>query len=149
MDKYFGNIDLLQNTLLPYFCNDESLKLINKLFSKLNYKKFSTYLQPHGIFEFYHYKTKRLIGKETYKNGELDGLSQCWYDNGQLCQQKYYKNGLENGLSQIWYNNGQLWSEYHTENNIISSVWIVWYCNGQLMKKINNIGRNIENFYLY
>jgi hypothetical protein len=38
---YFENIPLLQNTLVPYFCEPEPLKSINKVFFKLNYEKYS------------------------------------------------------------------------------------------------------------
>jgi hypothetical protein len=44
MDKYFGNAELLQNTLLSYFCNEEPLKLVNKKFYGLNYEKYNTHI---------------------------------------------------------------------------------------------------------
>jgi len=40
-NKYFENLPLLQSTLLAYFCDEESLKLVNKVFYKLNYEKYS------------------------------------------------------------------------------------------------------------
>jgi hypothetical protein len=65
MKKYFNNIVLLQNTLLPYFCNEEPLKLVNKQFYRLNYEKYNTHYQPHGILETYCPKTKILYDRET------------------------------------------------------------------------------------
>lgn len=57
MEIYFQNTELLQNTLLPYFCVEEPLKSINKLFSELNYEKYNTHLQPHGIIKTYYMQT--------------------------------------------------------------------------------------------
>jgi hypothetical protein len=65
MDKYFGSIQLLQNTLLPYFCDGEPLKSINKKFYKLNYEKYNTHLQPHGVIESYDKETKTIESRIT------------------------------------------------------------------------------------
>lgn len=76
MEKYFNNTQLLQNTLLPYFHHPYPLKLLNKKFNTLNYEKYNTNLQPHGILETYNPKTKLILERETYKNGILNGLSE-------------------------------------------------------------------------
>jgi hypothetical protein len=70
MDKYFNDIPLLQNTLLPYFCDQYPLVCINKKFKTLNYAKYNTLLQPHGIVEIYYNGTKIIEEKITYKNGK-------------------------------------------------------------------------------
>ena len=51
MHAYFNIIVLLQNTLLPYFCDEIPLISINKKFYNLNYEKYNIRLQPHGIVE--------------------------------------------------------------------------------------------------
>ena len=84
MNKYFENVILLQNTLLPYFCDEILLKTVNKVFSKLNYEKFLTHLQPHGIMESYYPETKIIDKRITYKNGFQDGLSEKYHINGKL-----------------------------------------------------------------
>ncbi len=67
MNQYFENIDLLQNTLLPYFKDEYPLKSLNKKFYKLNYEKYNTHLQPHGILEEYYNKNKTIKEKTNYK----------------------------------------------------------------------------------
>jgi len=73
-DQYFNSTDLLQNTLLPYFCDEESLKLVNKIFYGLNYEKYNTHLKPHGIVKTYYSDNKKTFDTKTYKNGKLNGL---------------------------------------------------------------------------
>jgi antitoxin component YwqK of YwqJK toxin-antitoxin module len=70
MEKYFNNSELLQNTLLLYFCDEKLLKLINKLFYKLNYEKYLIHTQPHGIVETY-YENSKIKERKTYKNGKI------------------------------------------------------------------------------
>jgi len=84
MEKYFKNSQLLQNTLLPYFCDEIPLKSTNKLFYRLNYEKYNTYIQPHGIIETYDIKTKMIRDQRTYKNGKLHGFQQCYNDDMQM-----------------------------------------------------------------
>jgi len=62
---YFENIPLLQNTLLLYFDTENPLNLINKQFRKLNYEKYLTHRQPHGIFKSY------------YNNGKIKEQFTC------------------------------------------------------------------------
>jgi hypothetical protein len=65
MEKYFGNVQLLQSTLLPYFCNEQPLKLVNKQFYRLNYEKYNTHYQPHGILEIYYLETQTIKSRQT------------------------------------------------------------------------------------
>jgi antitoxin component YwqK of YwqJK toxin-antitoxin module len=39
----------------------------------------------------------RLEYEENYKYGTKDGLSKCWYDNGNLQMTGNYENGQKNG----------------------------------------------------
>ena len=41
-------------------------------------------------------------------NGNIHGLYQVWYDNGQLDIKCNYNNYNLHGLYQVWYDNGQL-----------------------------------------
>jgi len=100
---YFTNVQLLQSTLLPYFCEEEPLNLINKQFNKLNYEKYNTRLQPHGIVKTYHDYTKALFENITYKNGKKNGLYQMFYTNGSLVVNGYYKDDEFDGLWEEWY----------------------------------------------
>ncbi len=94
MDIYFNNTQLLQNTLLSYFDIPLPLVSLNKRFSNLNYEKYNTHIQPHGIIESYHIKTKNIYQKIDYKpssgtrpkgvNGKLNGLFEEWYDDSKV-----------------------------------------------------------------
>jgi antitoxin component YwqK of YwqJK toxin-antitoxin module len=131
-NKYFEDTPLLQNTLLTYFNTAEPLKNINKKFQNLEYEKYNTYYQPHGIIETYYPETKTIQKRETYKNGKRDGLYEKWWENGQLFRRTFYKNGEENGLYQQWYDNGQLWIQGEFKNDKREGVWKEWFENGQL-----------------
>ena len=75
---YFNNTQLLQSTLLPYFDSPYPLIILNKQFSKLNYEKYNTPLQPHGILETYYIETKTIYTSKTYRNSVLNGISKIW-----------------------------------------------------------------------
>jgi len=107
-NSYFQNTHLLHNTLLPYFCNEIPLKLINKLFFRLNYERYNTHIQPHGIVETYYKDTKTSEKRITYKNGVFNGLYEEWYPNGQLEKRWHYKNGILDGLCEHWYRDERL-----------------------------------------
>jgi len=56
----------------------------------------------HGIQMDYYSKRRH------YKDGELNGLFEEWYNNGQLrIRQKIEYNGLD-GLSELWNEDGKL-----------------------------------------
>jgi len=137
MDRYFQNIQLLQNTLLPYFCNEEPLKLVNKQFYKLNYEKYNTHYQPHGILETYYPDTKTIKHRETYSNGKKDGLYEEWYKNSQLKEKSIYKDGELNGLSEEWYQNGKWCEISNWKNGRQDGLYEYWYPNGQLHLRYN------------
>jgi len=90
------------------FCDEESLKPINKLFLKLNYEKYNTHIQPHGLIETYYLKTKKVESRKTYKNGKLNGSHETWWPGGQLWEKTNYKSDKKSGLTEVWYPNGKL-----------------------------------------
>ena len=108
MENYFENIVLLENTLLPYFCDEKSLKFINKQFYQLNYKKYLKPSQYHGVIETYYIKTKTIKERCTFENGTLSGLYESWYENGQLEEKSSYVNNKLHGSYKLWYDNGEL-----------------------------------------
>ncbi len=138
---YFNNTQLLQNTLLPYFCNEYPLISINKQFSKLNYEKYNTHLQPHDIIETYYPKTQRIKKRETYKNGKCHGLQEIWYDirsdeiegSSNIHRTRHYcRNGLYHGLYEEWYASGQLKEKSWHKDGGDDGLYESWYENGKL-----------------
>ena len=101
-NNYFQNLPLLQNTLLSYFSTEEELKNISKQFTELNYEKYNTHIQPHGLIENY-YDNGNMRDRGNYKNGVLDGLYEEYNEDGKLGEIINYKNGLKNGLDLIYW----------------------------------------------
>ena len=60
-----------------------------------------------GVWESY-YGNGQLRWKENYKDGELDGVWESYYGNGQLRERENYKDGEKDGVSESYYENGQL-----------------------------------------
>jgi len=137
MDKYFGNSILLQNTLLPYFCDGTFLKPVNKLLNRLDYEKYNTHLQPHGLFETYYKNTKLIKEQKIYVNGKLSGLFEEWYQNGILKYRINYKNGERNGLSEEWYDDGKLMYKINFKDGNRDGLCEQWYDNGRLWLRKN------------
>jgi len=52
-----------------------------------------------GVWELFQKDGKTLLSKESYKNGELDGLYEIYYKNGKLSETFQYKLGLKDGPS--------------------------------------------------
>ncbi len=47
-----------------------------------------------------------------YKDGErADGISRCWYPNGNLKHEQTWKNGVQHGEETWWWENGQIRNE--------------------------------------
>jgi len=147
MDKYFNNSELLQNTLLHYFCDEILLKPINKKFSELNYEKYNTHIQPHGIFETY-YENAKIKVRKTFKNGKKNGLCEEWYDSGELWVKCWYKNNKLHGLYKKWHDSGQLWVKCNYKNGNLNGSCEQFYEDGKLKNKtiyINNVEDNNIN----
>jgi antitoxin component YwqK of YwqJK toxin-antitoxin module len=167
--QYFQNVPLLQNTLLTYFSTAEELKNINKQFQTLEYDKYITPSQPHGVKVNY-YPNSQLKERINYKNGKKDGLYERYYINGQLHYRINYKNGKLNGLYEVWYKNilreksnylnGELNGEYDAwwtngelsdrknyKNGKRDGISESWYDNGELWIKSNYIDGELDGLY--
>jgi len=147
VNKYFENLPLLQNTLLPYFSEEEPLKNLNKQFQNLNYEKYNT---PQ-IIETYHPESEILWYRETLKNGKQNGLFEQWYKNGVPKYKYNIKNDEYDGLYEQWYEDGLL----HLRDNYIDGkkdgIWEEYYPNGKLYEKSNykdgELNGLYENYY--
>jgi antitoxin component YwqK of YwqJK toxin-antitoxin module len=134
METYFNDTFLLQNTLLQYFCEPDSLKSVNMKFSKLNYEKYLTYIQPHGTKETYFLETKIIKRRINYKNGKKDGLYEEWYPDGKLETRYSYKNEKMDGLYEYWYMDGKLWIKCNYKNGEHKGLYQLWSMYGDLME---------------
>jgi antitoxin component YwqK of YwqJK toxin-antitoxin module len=146
-NQYFQNKDLLQNTLLNYFSTDEDLKNVSKQFQNLNYEKYNTHIQPHGIVETYFPNSDIHETYMTYVNGKLNGLYQSWYINGQLWEEVNYRNGKYNGLYEEWFDNGNLFIQSHYKNGERDGLYEEWNYDGDLVKKADYVDGKLNGSY--
>ena len=42
-------------------------------------------------------------GEDHFKDGELDGVSTTWDEDGNKLSEKHYKDGKEEGVATYWY----------------------------------------------
>ena len=49
-----------------------------------------------------------LFLRYDYKDGLQDGLSESFYENGQILLRSYYRKGVEHGLTESFHENGQM-----------------------------------------
>jgi len=138
---YFNNITLLENTLLLYFCEAKPLKLINKKFSSLNYEKYNTHLQPHGLIETYNKDTKIIVKKEHYKNGRREGLFEKWYSDDKLSERSNWKDGQMDGLYEEWYSSGILRYRINYKKD---GSYENWHSDGKLFERKNYINEKLD-----
>ena len=98
--------------------------------TKANYKNG----KKDGLSEIY-YENGQLKQKENYKDGALDGLSEIYYENGQLEHKANYKKGLLDGLSETYYENGQLSFKQNYKNDQYDGLVEAYNKNGQLLAR--------------
>jgi antitoxin component YwqK of YwqJK toxin-antitoxin module len=146
MNIYFNNFYLLQNTLLPYFNNPDPLNNLNKRFSQLNYEKYNTHLQPHGIVETYYPATKTIKDRKTYRNGKLN-IYQHWDINNGLSEKKTYENDKPHGPYELFYPYGKLWEKGYHKNNKRDGSFKIWLPNGKLYKSMNYKEGKLNGLY--
>ncbi len=156
MEIYFGNIQVLQNTLFPYFCNPYPLISLNKKLSTLNYEKYNTHLQPHGTTTTYYPETKIIESTKNYKNGKLHGLYENYNKNGKIIQRWNYLNNQLDGLYELWHDtqndeikrsNGQLKHRSNYKNDQLDGLYEIWYPNGQLEHRCNYVNDQLDGIY--
>ena len=80
----------------------------------------------------------QLEEKSTYDNdGNINGLHEKWYEDGQLSESSHFCHGLRQGLCQEWYDNGHKHIECKYYNGQRSGLFRMWYPNGQLELECN------------
>lgn len=76
---------------------------------------------------------------EALPKTKLEGLTQVWFQNGQLRFKGNYRNGMLEGLTNVWFQNGQLNSEQIYKNGI-KAFSRVWWESGIQCREISYIG---------
>jgi antitoxin component YwqK of YwqJK toxin-antitoxin module len=65
------------------------------------------------------------------RQGKVDGLSQGWYENGQLEVEEHFVAGVSEGLRTRWHANGQKRSEEQIERGVVVGHYVEWHENGR------------------
>jgi len=68
---------------------------------------------------------------KSYKEGQLHGQQQIYFNNGQMKADTKFKDGLASGAQSLWYENGQLWSEASWKDGKFNGTVMSWRENGQ------------------
>ncbi len=75
--------------------------------------------------------------KQTKADGKKDGLSEEWWDNGQLKSRITYKDGKKDGLYEEWGKDGKLRHRINYKDGKYNGLYEWWDKDGQLMSRIN------------
>ncbi|MFN3785056.1 MAG: toxin-antitoxin system YwqK family antitoxin [Spirosomataceae bacterium] len=84
------------------------------------------------LFEL-HPNAEDTLAVEGYLFGRLHGISQKWYPNGQLAEQRYYHHGEKQGKQIAFYENGQKMFSYTAEKDMYVGKMYEWASDGQLI----------------
>ena len=84
----------------------ESFHSTGKLQSRINYQPKSGGGKQHGLSEWY-YDSGQLKSKFNYKDGRVDGLAEIYFENGQLMTKLNHKDGRKDGLFESYDQDGK------------------------------------------
>ena len=90
--------------------------------------------QMDGVWEYY-YKNGQLWWKRSYLNGKEDGVLEEYHENGKPNVKGSYLNGERNGVWESYHDNGQLSGKGSYLNGEKIGVWEEYHENGQLWRK--------------
>jgi len=93
----------------------------------------------------------KLISDETYKKGELQGISTIYYpENGKVAKSIEYKDGLKNGELRKYFPEGGIMTEGTYLNDQLDSDFTLFFPNGkvQLKGQYKN-GRQVGNWIYF
>jgi antitoxin component YwqK of YwqJK toxin-antitoxin module len=99
----------------------------------------------NGIYKSF-YPNHKLELVMTIMNGQPNGLSTYYLENGNVSYMIPHLNGKQNGVSKKYYANGKLESEGKLVNNEAEGVWIRYYENGN-KESMEHFSHGIENGY--
>ncbi|KUG26949.1 hypothetical protein ASZ90_003199 [hydrocarbon metagenome] len=98
---------------------------------------FTTFLSAQtGVFKSYHMNCKK-SAEISYSNGIYDGISNWYYDNGNLQETKTFANGKLNGWCRSYYESGLLKEEKFVKEGYIDGIVKRYFANGALKEIIN------------
>jgi len=80
-----------------------------------------------------YYQNDSLAAEGFYKNGKKDSTWNyySYYDNIKKSTENY-KNGVKHGISQVYFNNGNIFDETNWVNGVKHGEWIQYFQSGEM-----------------
>ncbi len=93
----------------------------------------------------------KLISEETYKKGELNGLSKTFYpDSGNIAESIEYKNGIKQGELRKYFPEGSIMTKGTYENDMLEGDFTLYFPEGNIqLKGKYRKGRQIGNWQYF
>ena len=106
-----------------------------KLKSRIHFQPKSDGGKEHGLSEDY-YENGQLRYKRNVRNGKVDGPSEYYHENGQLESKVHWKDGIRDGLRESYHENGQLEEKGNYKDRKRDGLWESYHENGELKSKV-------------
>ena len=137
-----------QDGYWEYFEEDGSLlktEIWNnmKLVEIVNYKNGNL----HGSTEQY-YDNGQLHYKKTYKGGKQNGYQEWYFESGQLGFKKLYKDGKRDGNQESYFNNGLMQYKENYKDGKVEGHQETYQYNGQKICEGNIVDGKVEGKYV-
>ena len=118
-----------------------------KLRERTNFQPKSEGGKKHGLSEIY-YENGQLEDKLSYKDGKLHGPQNYYFQNGQLKNKSNFKDGKRNGVSESYYETGQLEGKSNFKEGEFDGPSESYYETGQLKYKSNFKEGEIDGLWI-
>lgn len=82
----------------------------------------------------------------TYKNGKLDGIyREFWEDNGQVRLEIHYKDSVRYGPLRVYYYNGKMYIDGNYYDDLPHGKWKIYKENGTLDRELEYIRGHLKD----
>lgn len=87
----------------------------------------------HKVGEWlFYYPNGKLMAKENYKAGMLDGICLAYFPNGQLASKEKWDEDLQEDSSWYYHPNGSIFRKGMYVNGVYQKTWLTYFENGKL-----------------
>ncbi len=115
---------ILEGKVFKYYANGQVSKEFNVKGEQLT-----------GVSLFFDSLTGKVVVKQHYDKGKLDG-DQFFYDtSGKLTGRLHYVNGVQSGPGEIFYPNGSRWIELNYINDTLNGALNTYYASGKVKRR--------------
>lgn len=100
-----------------------------------------------GLYREWHKKTRKKRVECTYKNNVLHGMSQVWYEDGQMKEESTYVDGIITGSYKAWHRNGKLSIDVTFVDGQKHGIYRSWHDNGQKYIECTYVNGKLNGTY--